>query len=68
MKEPIAMKAGEYREDEDALFEDVFYEDVTCDVCGWKGTEDQLETDFYESYNSSMPLSTLCPDCGNDTA
>ena len=41
-------------------------EKVTCE-CGWTGTEDELEMDYYEQH-SAMPLATLCPKCGNGTA
>ncbi len=32
--------------------------------CGWSGTEDELEADFYESHESSMPIASSCPNCG----
>ena len=34
--------------------------------CGWEGTEDELEIDFYESHTSSMPLGSNCPKCKNE--
>ena len=42
-------------------------ERVSCE-CGWSGTEDELEMDYYEQYSSVMPLATLCARCGNDVA
>jgi len=43
-------------------------EDVECTACSWTGKESDLEMDEYEEHESSMPLATLCPECGNCTA
>ena len=40
-------------------------EKVKCPHCEWEGTEDDLEMDFYEEYESIMPIASLCPKCKN---
>ena len=40
-------------------------EEITC-KCGWSGTEDDLEMDYYEEFESVMPLASLCPSCRNE--
>lgn len=36
---------------------------VRCPHCKWVGFEDQIEGDYYDSYNGSNDC-YLCPDCG----
>lgn len=40
-------------------------ERVDCEICGWSGYEDDLVMDWQEEHNSSMPIASICPDCGN---
>lgn len=43
----------------------IYAEDVTCPVCGWKGTEDDLEIDYYDSHTNANAIATCCPVCRN---
>lgn len=44
----------------------IYAEDIKCPHCKWKGTENDLEMDLYESHASRMPIASLCPNCKNE--
>ena len=39
---------------------------LECQSCGWKGLEDELDIDYYDSFNISSPIATNCPECGGE--
>jgi len=38
---------------------------VKCKVCGWEGTDEELESDFYDQYTGANDC-YLCPNCKNE--